>query len=295
MIARPDQLESLQHLKDDIAAGSVIEELSANQMLRLNPMLRPNYATAGILDIDAYDIDVSGLHQGFLRLFKEHRGVLATGAEVNEIAKTCDGWLIDTRLGQFVAPVVVNAAGAWADEINTLAGFAPVGLVPKRRTMVIIEPPEVWSPENLPMTIDIDEQFFLKPEAGQLLLSPADETPSPPCDAQPEEVDIAIGVDRIETAFDLSVRKVKSSWAGLRSFVADGVPAVGFLPGSDGFFLLAGQGGYGIQTSPALSQLAVALITGAPIPAELSDQGIEPMDLSPSRFTPARIQGMEHV
>ena len=185
---------------------------------------------------------------------------------------------------------MINAAGAWADEINALAGVEQIGLVPKRRTLAVVAAPDEADLASLPLTVDVEEQFYLKPGAGQMLLSPADETPSPPCDAQPEELDIAIGIDRIQKAFTLPIRRVQSSWAGLRSFVADKVPAVGFLDEANSFFVLAGQGGYGIQTSPALSRLTAALVTGSSIPDDIAEEGLNPSDLSPLRFA----TGMAH-
>jgi D-arginine dehydrogenase len=287
MIAREDQLNALQALKDEVAANTDIQDLTANDLLQMNPLLKSGYAVAGMLDTEAYDVDVDALHQGYLRLFKERAGQLFNRARVEAMERVPAGWQVETSSGTFAAPLVVNASGAWADEVNSLAGCRLIGLVPKRRTMVVVDHPadaDVDKLAALPMTIDVEEQFFLKPEAGQLLLSPADETPSPPCDAQPEELDIAIGIDRIETAFKLPIQRPKSSWAGLRSFVADGVPVAGFIDDHDSFFVLAGQGGYGIQTSPALSRMAAALVRGDAIPSDISDQGISAEDLSPQRL-----------
>jgi D-arginine dehydrogenase len=178
---------------------------------------------------------------------------------------------------------VVNAAGAWADRVAALAGAAPIGLQPMRRTALIVDAPEGSDSQSWPMVIDIDEQFYFRPDAGGLLLSPGDETPSEPCDAQPEELDIAIAVDRVQQATTLAVRRVRRSWAGLRSFVADRTPVVGFAPDAPGFFWLAGQGGYGIQTAPAMGQLAAALARGEGVPAALADHGVNAVDLAPGR------------
>lgn len=284
MMAREDQLESLQNLKSEVSANTEIQELTASQIEELIPILRPGYAAAGILDIDSYDIDVDALHQAYLRMFKSRSGSLFNNARVEGIAKASVDWQIETTAGTFLAPLIVNAAGAWADEINSLAGMPNVGLVPKRRTMIVVDAPDGADLTEMPMTADVDEQFYIKPEAGQLVLSPADETPSPPCDAQPEELDIAIGIDRIEQAFNFPIRKPKSSWAGLRSFVADGVPVAGFSDEAKSFFALAGQGGYGIQTCPALSRLAASLVSGKAVPDDISDQGLEISELSPARL-----------
>ena len=167
-----------------------------------------------------------------------------------------------------------------------MAGVAPVGLMPKRRTAVLIDPPagfEPDKPQTWPMVVDAEEEFYIKPDAGLLLMSPADETPSPPCDAQPEELDVAICVDRIERAFDVSVRRIAHKWAGLRSFVADKCPVIGYAPDAKGFFWLAGQGGYGIQSAPAAARTAAALVLGQEIPADIAAEGVSAEALSPAR------------
>jgi D-arginine dehydrogenase len=193
-------------------------------------------------------------------------------------------WQIEMRNGAISAEIVVNAAGAWAETLGQMAGAELIGLTPKRRTAVMIAAPDWPAISGAPITIDVDEEFYLKPDAGRLLISPADETPCDPCDVQPEELDIAICVDRIETAFDLQVRRIESKWAGLRSFVADKAPVAGFSSVVDGFYWLAGQGGYGIQSSPALAEFASAQILGKPIPSYIADEGLNPMDVSPARL-----------
>ena len=181
---------------------------------------------------------------------------------------------------------MVNAAGAWADEIAGLAGVAPIGLQPMRRTAILVEPPPGAEIDDWPMVIDADESFYFKPDAGLLLVSPADETPMAPCDVQPDEWDVAVAVDRVETATTLKITRVKHRWAGLRSFVADRTPVAGYDPDAPGFFWLAGQGGYGIQTAPALSRLAAALVLDLPIPAGLVAHGVNAADLAPARLRP---------
>jgi D-arginine dehydrogenase len=186
------------------------------------------------------------------------------------------------------AALVVNAAGAWADEIAALAGVRPLGLQPYRRTAVLVDPPQGVTVSHWPMVIDIDEQFYFKPDAGQLLLSPADETAAAPGDVQPDEWDVAVAVDRIQTATTLEIHRLKHRWAGLRTFAPDRTPVVGFSDEAEGFFWVAGQGGYGIQTSPALARVAAAGLRGLPIPDDLERLGIRAADLSPGRFTAAR-------
>jgi D-arginine dehydrogenase len=164
--------------------------------------------------------------------------------------------------------VVVNAAGAWADRVASLAGLPALGIRPLRRTALTVAAPAGMDTRSWPNMIDADEAFYFKPEAGHILISPADETPSEPCDAQPEDYDVAVGVDRFERATGLDIRQVVNRWAGLRTFAPDRVFVAGFDPRSEGFFWLAGQGGYGIQSAPALAQLTRYLVQGTePDPA----------------------------
>jgi D-arginine dehydrogenase len=253
------------------------------------PLLREDYAAAALHDPHASDLDVAALHQHCLRRFRAAGGTLVPGAPAGALRRAAGHWQVETPAGTFAAPVVVNAAGAWADAVARLAGVRPLGLVPKRRTAMIVDPPpdpaltaglDAW-----PLVVDIDEAFYLKPEAGKLLVSPADATPTDPCDVQPEELDVAIGVDRIERAFALSVRRIERRWAGLRSFLPDGDPAAGYAPDAEGFFWLAGQGGYGIQSAPALARAAAALVRGAPLPEDIRAEGATAEALSPARPT----------
>ncbi|MBS0332200.1 MAG: FAD-binding oxidoreductase, partial [Proteobacteria bacterium] len=180
--------------------------------------------------------------------------------------------------------VVIDAAGAWADQVAALAGVRPVGLQPMRRTAMMLDPPPGMDIHAWPAVIDVDELFYFKPDAGRLLASPADETPSDPCDAAPEELDVAICVDRVQQAADLPVRRVVRSWAGLRSFVADRSPVIGFDDAVPGFFWLAGQGGYGVQTAVAAARTAAALARGEGVPADIAAQGVTAAALSPTRL-----------
>lgn len=269
--ARSDQLEAMQALYETL--GDAVVALNAVEVAEAAPLLRKGYPAAGLFDATASDIDVHALHQHYLRSFKSLGGVLRTTAEVTALERGGD-WTVHTSGGAITAPIVVNAAGAWADEIAALAGVARRGLVPKRRTALIVAPPPNIETNHLPMVVDVEEQFYLKPDAGKLLISPADAEPSPPCDAQPDEMQVAICIDRIERAFDLSVRRIESKWAGLRSFLPDGYPLAAFDADMSGFFWLAGQGGYGIQTAPALARAAAALVQGRSIPSDVTDQGV---------------------
>ena len=208
---------------------------------------------------------------------------MRTGCDVRALERDGGSWRVSTGGGAFRTDIVVNAAGAWADEIAGRGGVPAIGLVPKRRTALIVAAPQGVEPSGWPMVVDVDEKFYLKPDAGRLLISPADETPSPPCDAQPEEIDVAVCVDRIQRAFDIEISRIENKWAGLRSFVADKTPVAGYDPDVPGFFWLAGQGGYGIQSAPALARMAAALLQGRPIPSDIADQGVEEFALAPRR------------
>jgi D-arginine dehydrogenase len=270
----------------DLMAGP-IRRIEPAEALRLCPVLRPQRVRAALFEDDAADVDVHALHQGYLRRFRQAGGVLITDAEVLSLDWSGRRWTAVTRAGVFAGATVVNAAGAWADRIAALAGARPLSIQPCRRTVVLAELPPGTVAESWPMVIDIDESFYMKPDAGLLLVSPADETPSPPCDAQPEEYDVAIAIDRVEQATTLSLTRIRKRWAGLRSFAPDRSPVVGYDPAREGFFWLAGQGGYGIQTAPAMARLGADLVRG-----ERPQSAVAPLvaGLSPQRFVrqPAR-------
>ena len=287
MIARDDQHASLDALIESVGQKTEVERLVGDRLTEMQPLLRPGYASAAMLDMMGQDIDVNALHQGYLRAFKAAGRTLVVKADVTGMAKSGEDWVVETTQGEVRAPVVVNAAGAWADEIGSMAGAEHIGLTPKRRTALTVADHATIETTLLPITIDIDENFYLKPDAGRLLISPADETPVAPCDVQPEELDIAICVDRIMTAFDLDIRRIDSKWAGLRSFVADGAPVVGYSTTAPGFFWLAGQGGYGIQSAPGMSQFAASAILRRDLPGFIADEGFAPESVRPDRLKEA--------
>ena len=206
-----------------------VRRLGPAAVCDLVPILRPDYVAGGLLEPDAMAIDVAALHQGYLRGVRR-RGRLVTDAEVTGIARTADGWRVGTTAGAIHAAILVDAAGAWADQVAEMAGRAPIGLVAKRRTAILIEPPDGMDPSAWPMVIDVDERFYFKPEGRTLLVSPADETPVAPCDVQPEEIDVALAAARFEEVTGRAVRRIGHRWAGLRSFVADHAPVVGPIP-----------------------------------------------------------------
>lgn len=284
MIATEKQGATLDALITTIAAETKVERLEAAELRKCQPLLRDGYASAGMLDPAGQDIDVASLHQGYLRQFKARGGALLTDAAVEGMSRRSDEWIVTTRKGEIAARVVVNAAGAWADAIGEMAGAELIGLVPKRRTALVVAEPEGFSRRDAPITIDVEEKFYLKPDAGRLLISPADETPTEPCDAQPEELDVAICADRIMEAFALDIRRIENKWAGLRSFVADKEPVIGFSTRAPGFFWMAGQGGYGIQSAPAAAAVAAALIQGRSVPDQILAEGLDPAWIAPDRL-----------
>lgn len=262
-----------------------LQRLTPEQVLAQMPVLKPETVTGGgLAEPEAMDIDVHALHRGFLRGMTSAGGQIVTDAEVTGITRKGADWEVETNQGRCDAPVLINAAGAWADVLAAIAGVAPVGLQPKRRTAVTFDPPNGTDIHAWPMVIDADENFYFKPDVGRILLSPCDETDCDPCDAQADEMDIAIAVDRLETATSLQVRRLAAKWAGLRSFVADRTIVCGFDPAAPGFFWLAAQGGYGIQTSAAMSRVAGALALGRRLPQDVADLGLTEKDLSPARL-----------
>lgn len=245
------------------ALGVRIEELGREELEAHIPGLRPEWS-AGVLEPDCCDIDVAALHQHYLGEAGTDGAQLYCRARVVSINAEGKGWRLRLADGRELrCGVLVNAAGAWADQIAALAGLAAVGIAPLRRTVVQlhVDPPVHAA---LPLVLDIDEGFYFKPESGRIWLSPHDETPSPPCDAAPEEIDVASAIDRLEGVVDWRVRRVEHRWAGLRSFTRDRLPVFGFDPVAPKFFWCAGQGGFGIQTAPASADLAARLLLGKP-------------------------------
>jgi D-arginine dehydrogenase len=284
-IARADQLPALRALAAE--QGEAVVAIGREPTLQMFPRLRADYVAAGLYEVAAMDIDVDALHQGFLRSARARGADIRLRQDVVSIAGTAGGFSVKSASGDpFEAAVVVNAAGAWADRVAGLAGARTVGLQPMRRTAVVFEAPSGVDLRGWPAVIDVDEQFYFKPEAGRVLASPADETPSEPCDAWAGEMDVAICIDRVQAAADLPVRRVLRSWAGLRSFVADRSPVIGFDPDLAGFFWLAGQGGYGVQTAPAAARAAAALARGLELPPDIVGHGVTAADLSPARLRP---------
>ncbi len=284
-VGRPDQVAELDRLVAETRPlAPHIQRLDTAAARALVPILRADALGGAVLDSKAMEIDVNGLHQGYLRGLKARGGTVVTRAEVRGLQPGPAGWRVETKAGNFAAPVVVNAAGAWCDEIARLAGAKPVGLVPKRRTAITFDGPAGLDASAWPLTAGVAEDFYFKPDSGRLMGSPADETPMPPCDVQPDELDIAVAVERIQAATTLEIRRIGNTWAGLRTFAADKTPVAGFDRERAGFFWLAGQGGFGIQTAPAMGRLTAALATGGQLPEDLAALGVTAAAVSPARF-----------
>ena len=280
--SNPEDIKQLeQELKDDAETG-YLEQVDLEKVKQLCPPLKEENVVMAAYEQGAMDIDVNALLMGYLSGFRKREGSVVVNAEVEAFSRQGDKWHVTTRAGTIEAGAVVNASGAWADVVAEMAGTHKVGLVPKRRTVVTFDPGHDVS--KLTLTGDMSENWYFRPEGGELMISPADETPSEPCDAQPEELDIAIIIDRIETVTQMKVRKVSSSRAGLRSFVSDHSPVIGYAEDVECFFWMAGQGGYGIQMAPALAKFAAALAVDRVIPDFAREWGLELDMVLPTRL-----------
>lgn len=267
-----------------IASLPLAQRIGAADALAKVPILEEAFATHCAWEADAFDVDVHALHQGFLRMARAAGAQLVCGAGVSGLRRGPAAWRIVTAAGEFRANVVIDAAGAWADRVAQLAGARALGIQPLRRTAMVFDAGLQGDFGRWPAVIAADESWYLKPDAGLMLASPADESPTDPCDAQPEELDIAICADRIESRTRLRIKRVVRSWAGLRSFAPDRTPVVGYDAQVEDFFWLAGQGGYGVQTAPALSEIAAALALRRPIPAHVLAEGFDAAKVSARRF-----------
>ena len=286
--ATPEQADLLdEHCALLAGMSPLSRRLNRDETLAQVPVLRPERLLGGGLEPDASDIDVHALHQGYLRGLRRQGGALVNDAEVTHIERQGGAWLVQAGGREYCAPLLVNAAGAWCDGVARLAGAAPIGLVPKRRSAFIFAPPAGMDVTRWPSVVGADESWYFKPDAGMLLGSPANADPVAPQDVQPEELDIALGIDRIQAHTTLQIRRPTRTWAGLRSFVADGDLVGGFDASVPGFFWVAAQGGYGIQTSAAMGQACAALLCGDALPQHLADHGLTPAMLSPARLRPA--------
>jgi D-arginine dehydrogenase len=280
-VAETDGLPLLDRLQADFSGtGARLTRIDAEALHRLVPRAN-GLLVAGLVEEDCGDIDVGALHGHYLGTFKRAGGTLLTDARVTRIERADDMWRVAAGTSVVEAKTIVNAAGAWVDVIAALAGVAPIGIEPMRRTIVQVRV-DGDVPEDMPFVIDVAGTYYFRPEGqNRLWLCPHDETLVEPHDVAPEELDVAIAIDRFETVTDWKVVAVERKWAGLRSFAPDRLPVYGFAPGTPGFFWCAGQGGFGIQTAPAAAQMCAHLILGDAV--ALPD-GVNPQSFTPERF-----------
>ena len=281
--ARESEFSELEALADDLSPFTAIEWLDAEGLQRECPVLRigPGEAERGFIDRTALKLDGHALLQGYAYALRANGGSILTRGPVVSIAPEGGGWRVETERGDaFEAGVLVNAGGAWADLIARMAGVRPVGLQPMRRTIIVFDAPADVEVSRLPFTKTVGDEVYFGPEAGRIFASPMDEIPTDPCDAQPDEYEMALAAHRVEGRTIMKVRRIEHRWAGLRSFAPDRLPVVGFAPDAPGFFWLAGQGGAGLQTAPAVAAVVESLIAGAP----WAVPGVSADELSPGRF-----------
>ena len=285
MVAAPGQDALLSaHWESVRCVSSSARLLDSASTCALVPALRAQQVLGAVLESDAADMDVHAIHQGYLRGLRRCAGTLVCNAEVTALTHRGPNWQVLADGVLYEAPVLLNAAGAWADVVAALAGVRSIGLQPRRRSAFTFAAPPDLNTARWPLTIGIDEDWYLKPDAGMLLGSPANADPVAPQDVQPEEIDIALAIDRIQAMTTLHIHRPARTWAGLRSFVADGDLVAGFAPDASGFFWVAAQGGYGIQTSAAMGEVCAALARGLPLPTRVADFGLSADMLSPARL-----------
>jgi D-arginine dehydrogenase len=284
-VATEDMLPALHALHQAMARfTSGLDAVDEAGMRALFPPLRtgPDAVVAGLLDPTGLRLDSDAMLQGYARAIRASGGTVLTGRRVAAVRRVGGDWEVSTDDGErWTAPVLVNAGGAWADEIAALAGVAPIGLKVLRRTIIVVDPPPGSDVRGWPFVKTARDDFYILPESGRLAASPVDEVEDVPCDAQPEDYDIALAAWKVERYTTLSVARIAHRWAGLRTFAPDRVPKAGFAPDAPGFFWLAGQGGYGLQTAPAMAQAAEALMMGHEWPAALAARGVGPDALRP--------------
>lgn len=284
-IGRADQRDRLRSDFDEYRAlVPTVREVGPGELTGLCGALDTSVITAGILEPDARNIDVHALHLGYQRAARRRDAAILTEAPVTALEASPSGWRVHYGDRVLTADVVVDAAGAWCDRVGALAGAASIGLVPKRRTAFTFKPPAGADHRRWPMVVDIDERFYFRPEGERILGSPADETPMDPCDARHDELDVAVGIERIQEATTIAIRSIDHAWAGLRSFVADHRPVNGWDPEISGLYWLAGQGGFGIKTAPAMARFAAAMILDGAPPNDLVEAGVTAEDLGVERL-----------
>jgi D-arginine dehydrogenase len=278
--ARDDEREALDALERELSLFVQLERLDARGVHELCPLLKDD-AVHGIADRNGIRLDPHALLQGNLKQLRGRGGELITGQRIASIVRTGSAWSVTSERGdRFAAPILINAAGSWADQVAQMAGVRPLGLEPKRRTIITFDAPSETELDGLPFAKTVGDELYFAPESGRLFASPMDEVPSEPCDAQPDEYEVALAAYRMEQRTNVKVERIHSRWAGLRTFTPDRHPAAGFAPDSDQFFWLAGQGGFGLQTSPAMAAIVESLVAGTPWPVA----DVPQEELLPDRF-----------
>jgi D-arginine dehydrogenase len=262
-----------------------VHAIRPSEVERRIPILRPGYVAWAMIDPNAMDVDVPSLQAAYLDGFRQRNCRIVTGADVIGIHRTGGQWQVETATaGRFDCDILVNAAGAWADQVGEMAGLSPLGLVPRCRTAIRIDTPAGADTSAWPMIEDASREFFFKPQHGSLVISPSDILPSPPIDAQPEDVAVSTAITRFQRATTVTVGPVRQAWAGLRTFASDQIPVTGADERADGFVWLAAQGGCGIQAAPALAQITAAAVLGLPFPPHLAALGLTAAALGPERL-----------
>jgi len=284
-VASAEAVDGLLPLLAMSEPGHEVVEITPEEAVARVPYLRLERVAAAIFEADVSDIDVAGLHQGYLKGIAKRGGTVATREAVTGLSHEASVWTVQTQKNTYRAKTLVNSAGAWADEVGLMAGARPIGLVPMRRTGIIIDAPPGLDLVKSPAVDFVASGAYIKPEAGKLMASPGDATPTIPQDVRPEELDIAHLAHWIETETLITVRRISHSWAGLRSFVADGAPVVGFDEQAPDFLWVAGQGGYGIMMAPALAQIAADLVLGRAAVPGRSNFGLNTQSISPQRLS----------
>jgi len=278
--AREDEREALDTLEAELSLFAELERLDSSGVHQLCPLLKDD-ALYGIADRNGIRLDPHALLQGNLRQARSRGGAVHTGQRVASIERSGGIWIVRSEKGEtFSAPILVNAAGSWADQVAKLAGVQALRLAPKRRTIITFDAPPGTELDGLPFAKTVGDELYFAPESGRLFASPMDEVLSEPCDAQPDEFEIALAAHRMEERTTVKVDRIHGRWAGLRTFTPDRHPAAGFAPDAEGFLWLAGQGGFGLQTSPAMAAITASLITGERWP--MTDVSAD--DLDPARF-----------
>lgn len=283
-LARRDEQAQLAEQADELVRrGASIELTSAEEALRFCPVLRASEFASALYEQDCQDIDTNALLAGYLKALRMRGGRFVTDAKVEALTHSGGVWKVSTPRGVFEAPVVVSAAGGWVQQIATLAGLPYRNVVPFRRTAVVFDPPAGSAIHNWPMTFDVAETFYFKPEAGRIMVSPVDMAPSDPCDAQADELEVAIAIDRIHRFTTMEVQRVTHKWGGLRTFAPDHEPVIGRDPEQPSFIWLAGQGGNGVMAGAAAARLAASFALNAAIPTDIAALGITAENVSPGR------------